>query len=44
MKIGIIHVGLYMDHGEVIHNEAYVTSTWGTPSIFIYVEGKKQKD
>ena len=28
---------------EVIHNEAYVTSTWGTPSIFIYVEGKNKK-
>lgn len=35
--------GAIYDHGEVIHNDAYVTSTWGTPSIFTYVEGKNKK-
>lgn len=35
--------GIIYDHGEVIHNEAYTTSIWGTPTIEVYVEGQNNK-
>jgi hypothetical protein len=35
--------GIIYDHGEVVHNEAYTTSIWGTPTIVVYIEGRNKR-
>lgn len=36
--------GAIYDHGEVIHDDAYVTSTWGNTKHLYICRRKKQKD